>query len=355
MKISYMLGRENFYTINEKTLKMFFKTKSGEQTKLYIYPHLNAIITNTPSKKVKRYIYTEYSVNDPFIKKVIVWIYTHLCLNTFGLLSSKKIIFPAKITSDTLIYPCNRKFRIFDFNKNEVSVITKSGFSNNSIRNEIEFRTTAKSSDFVLPILNFTNNMYSEKIIDGIPLARLSEEQGKLKKEALEMWQSYSADTKEIIPSSQYADILQLKISRFVEKIKVCKSGVDIGKVMDVVNHCLSELKQFETGIEIIQSHGDLQAGNIWIENQTRRIFIIDWESVEKRSIWYDAAVLYDEIRKPENFDIFSKINDIKHKVVTLEEIIYRMNELCELPEDYGTADFNSFIKKLGNRKCLEC
>lgn len=347
MKISYMLKREDFYKINEQTLQSFFKGQDNKETTLFIYPHLNAIIKRIPSKEVKQYIYTEYSVTGSLLKKLFVWGYTRLCLNTLGLFSARKIKIPAEISSHVLIYPCNRKFRIFDFKENTVSVITKSGFSNKSLQNEIEFRTKCKPCNFILPIESYTDKTYTELIINGIPLARLCEGRDLLEQKALKLWHAYSADSKQTLKVSQYALILQKQIVEFTDKITSAKPCVNIEKTLGVVNNCLSFLKSSDIEVEIIQSHGDLQRGNIWIENKTGQIYIIDWESVQQRSIWYDEAVLYDDIRKTNCFDEFTKVKDIRHTVVILEEIIYRMNELCELPFDYGTNDFNFFISKL--------
>ena len=349
MKISYMLKREDFYAINEQTLNTFFEPTNGAKTTLYIYPHLNAITTSTPSKEVRDYIYTEYSVSGSLIKKLLVWGYTRLCLNTFGLFAARKIAIPTSISSQTLIYPCNRKFRIFDFAHNTVSVITKSGFPKNSIKNEIEFRTKSAPCEFILPISDFSDDIYSERIIDGTPLARIVDNRKELEQQALKMWQTYSENSKQTVSASEYAAILQQKFDKYIKKITNIKTSANIAKANLLIKRLISQLRNSDSDIELIQSHGDLQSGNIWVENKTKQIFIIDWESVELRSIWYDAAVLYDDIRKPHCFEAFSKINDLEHTVVVLEEIIYRMNELCELPEDYGSDSFNLFIDKLEN------
>ncbi len=346
MKISYMLKREDFYVINEQTLKKYFQA-TDKSTTLYIYPHLNAIVRAAPTKAVKEYIYTEYAVTASPLKRFLVWAYTRLCLNSFGLLAAKRVTIPAEITRDTLIYPCNRKFRIFDFKNQTVSVITKAGFSAKSLHNEIAFRTGCAPCDFVLPIDSSTQDTYTERIIDGIPLARLADNRSVLEKSALDMWQKYSASTLKAIPASQYADTLADRIAAFTERIRTEKPAVNTEHLSHVVKDCLSVLKNAQEEIRTIQSHGDLQAGNIWIENKTDRIYIIDWESVEQRSIWYDDAVLNDGIRNTACFDTFSQTRDLRHATVILEEIIYRMNELCELPFDYGTESFNLFIQKL--------
>ena len=287
------------------------------------------------------------SRNASLLKRILVWAYTRLCLNTFGLLAAKRVTLPAEITRDTLIYPCNRKLRIFDFKNHTVSVITKASFSPKSLHNEIDFRTGCYPCDFILPIDNCTQDTYTERIIDGIPLARLTDNRSALEKSALDMWINYSADTLKTIPASQYAATLSAQIADFTKRIQAEKPQVNTACLVRVANSCLSILESSQEEIQTIQSHGDLQAGNIWVENKTGRIYIIDWESVEQRSIWYDEAVLNDGIRNTSSFDVFSQNRDIRHTTVILEEIIYRMNELCELPFDYGTDSFNVLRQKL--------
>lgn len=345
MKISYMLKREAFYSINKKTLEDFFG-KSDAKTELCVYPHLNAIITKRPSKAVKKYIYTEYSVNGSVIKRTLAWLYTRACLNTFGILASRIITFPAQVGSDVLIYPCNRKFRIFNFREGIVSVITKWGFSQRSLHNETSFRTKCAPADFILPIDQYSDNQYTEHIIDGIPLARIPDNY-LLRKSALELWQTYSKETRQSVDSFEYEKQLELCIENYKSRVEQEKPLVDLKMLDSVAKYYLRVIGDSQETIELIQSHGDLQPGNIWIENITGKIYIIDWESVETRSIWYDRAVLFENIRNRDGIKKIASQSGLISAVVTMEELIYRMNELCELPNEYGTEDFNELIKDL--------
>ena len=72
MKISYMLKRENFYDVNEKTLRRYYSDCKSRK-RLYIYPELNAIVTARPSRAVRNYLYTEYRVSGSFLKKIAVF------------------------------------------------------------------------------------------------------------------------------------------------------------------------------------------------------------------------------------------------------------------------------------------
>lgn len=345
MKISYMLKREDFYSINQKTLEEFFGTTNAE-TKLFIYPHLNAVVTQRPSKAVKEYIYTEYSVNGSIIKRGLVWLYTRLCLNTFGLLANRTISISAAVGRDVLIYPCNRKFRIFNFRDKTVSVITKWGFSQNSLHNEINFRTKCEPAAFILPIDKYSDKTYTEHVIDGIPLARIPNNDIQ-RKSALKLWENYAKETRQSIDSFEYAKKLRVCIDNYKSRIEKEKPCVDLKLLNSIAEYYLNIIENAKEKVNLILSHGDLQPGNIWIENTTGKIYIIDWESVEIRSEWYDQAVLFEGIRNKDEIKKKASGVGLEAAIVTVEEILYRMNELCELPYEYGTEDFNELIKDL--------
>ncbi|MBP3360685.1 MAG: phosphotransferase [Clostridia bacterium] len=350
MKISYMLKREDFYKINDETLTSFFRN-SGKKIKLYIYPELNAIICNRPSKKVKEYLYTEYHVTGSWKKRLLVWLYTRICLNSFGICSSKRIRINADITNDVLIYPCNRKYRIFDFKNEVVSVVVKASFSNSCLQNEIKFRTKCNDCDFILPIIEFADFCYKEKIIDGVPLARISENIDKLKNEAFKLWTDYVKNTKKTIKASEYSGKLCIKIEELKKQIKKLRKKINYTALDKACEYYLKQLENSHENIDLILSHGDLQSGNIWVENNTNKIYIIDWESVSVRSIWYDNVVLYDGIREINNFKSFVQNDSLKHVTIIAEELIYRMEELCQLPMNYGVGDFDKFINNILERK----
>ena len=54
--------------------------------------------------------------------------------------------------------------------------------------------------------------------------------------------------------------------------------------------------------VSIAMTHGDLQTGNIYIDEENDKAYIIDWETVKKRSIWYDAATVMCSTRRKDKF-----------------------------------------------------
>lgn len=349
MKISEMLKREDFYSINKATLVSYFASKTDRlPTYLYIYPELNAIITRHPSKKVKEFIYTEYRIKAGLFKRLAVWLYTRILLNSAGLFAAKRIKIDSDAGSDTLIYPCNRKYRIFYFNRNTVDVTVKSGFPAECLKQEIEFRLNNKA-DFIPEISKHSETSYSENIIDGFPLARAGKDIDALKEKAWMLWQSYIEPTAVHIPAKEYADSLKTQINTLLAQKNVSKKDIDTLALSNITDKLCEFLSRCNDMVKLVLSHGDLQPGNIWIENNTNRIIIIDWESVEKRSSWYDEALLYYNLRMAGGLEIYlSKDLDLSHATVIFEELIFRLNELNGLPGQSGADNFNNIINNIG-------
>ncbi len=336
MKITEMLQREDFYNINKATLCEYYGNNTGGE-KLYIYPNLNAIVTKKPSKKVMEYLLTEYDIRNNPIKKLIVKIYVLLCIYSGGIFSSQTVDIPNNSNPHTLIYPCNRKYRIFDFSSNTVDVQIKSGFSTEQLLHEIEFRAKPLLPDFVPELISHNTTGYKERIIDGRPLARISEGYEKYKKRAYEEFFSFSLSTAEEKSGVAYASKLRIDFSSFNIN---CNTLInDLTKIIEKIPY-----------VTLVFSHGDLQAGNIWVENGTNKIFIIDWESWETRSSFYDKAVLFDSLRPADISEYLKKDIPLEEKAIVLtEDLLFRLNEYKSLPGEFGKEKLDDYIKKLSD------
>ena len=271
MKITYMRLREDFDSINKQTLNSFYKD-SDKETDLFIYPELNAIIVRNPSKKVKKYLYTEYSVTGSIFKCIAVWCYIRLLLNSFGLMAGSKIRQKGDIGSNTLIYPCNKKYRIFDFESDTVTVVTKSGFPNSAIKQEIDFRNKHKA-DFILPLKDFKENQYTEEIISGIPLARIKKNKDEYIKKANKLWREYCIKYEKEISPNEYLEYMKKSLEDKLEILHGSANEEIMQKLSDIIKAISSKISAFDSNITVTLSHGDLQPGNIWVENITDKIY----------------------------------------------------------------------------------
>lgn len=337
-----MLGREDFYKINQETLDKYYK-EQDKSKKLYIYPKLNAIVTKTPSRRVKKYLYVEYGYNGSLLKRILAKIYTKVVINSFGLLSSKTCRINFDLSDNSLIYPCNKKIRIFDFDNGTVRVVPKHSFSDDGIKKEIEFRVSRKA-DFIPTVLSFDDGEYTEKIIDGCPLARIGERQEKYKAIAFDLWRNYNRSTENII-AREYAKRLRAKFEELACKCSV--KSIDTTAVRELEELLYNTLSASDELIEVGLSHGDLQAGNIWVENGTDKIYIIDWESVGERSVNYDHAALFRGLRTSGGLVEIASGESATDAVILYEDLLFRIAELNSLPGDIGTKGFAEYIKTI--------
>lgn len=339
-----MIDREDFYSINKKTLENFYgNNRSGVKTILYIYPKINAIVTKKPNSAVKKYLLTEFSVRSP-IKRILAKLYVRFCLASRGKMADMTVDVYAHIKDSVLIFPCNKKYRIFDFEKNCVTVIPKFGFSDKDLRQEILFRSRRNIPVFVPNISKLLVSGYVEEIIDGIPLARITNS-GRFeyyRKNAYEMLYAFALKTFKKIAVKEYLNelILSVKSKLNAKKTDLIKIESTFMKIADIAS-------TFDS-VEIGFSHGDLQPGNIWIENETERIIIIDWESWGYRSIWYDNAVLFDSLR-PGGIDDYLKkpIDTFRKAIVLLEDAVFHIDEFNSLPSSVGEKALNDYFDKL--------
>ena len=345
MKISFMLKREDFYKINENTLGKYYQNAKSKK-RLYIYPELNAIVTARPSKAVRDYLYTEFRVNGSPLKRLLVRVYAGALLNSSGLLASKSLKIRTAAHADTLIYPCNKKYRVFDFRKNQVSVFGKDGFPTDDLQREIAFRTR-HTADFIPGLLTHDACGYTEVIIDGCPVARSGARMKGLCDRAFSVWSDYVRRFTRSVPGAEYGQMLLRRIRELEDHAVKLGKQVDHALLYAVVDDCLNVMCGDPAQIPISLSHGDLQPGNIWVENGTDKLYIIDWESWQERSVWYDRAVLYENLRTKDGITRYVKNRDLIHATVLLEDVLFRLTELTSLPLDYGCREFDDYITAL--------
>lgn len=348
MKISQMLVREDFYAINDRTLQNYYADASGE-TDLFVYPQLNAIITQKPSSAVKKYLFNEYGVRANPCKRLLVNGYVSACLHTGGLLASKRVAVTAQVNDDTLIYPCNKKYRVFHFDENVVDVIAKSGFDDSDLQREIVFRTKEALPDFVPALVSHDAHGYRECIISGLPLARVQNGFDAYRDEAYRLLSAYAQQQSREVCREEYILCLREQVAQYATSPKVKNAAM-----LHTVVERLAKACEVESYIPLCFSHGDLQAGNIWIENETHRIFIIDWESWGERSVWYDKATLYQGLRPGKVERFLQCAMPMEHKaVVLLEDLIFRLSEFTGLPSDFGVEQYEEYVNDVA--KWLDC
>ena len=365
MKISEMLQREDFYDILPRTLNRYSSflgiaqgsvvvKDKGTEADMYVNEKLNAIISAKPSKNVKDYLKTEYAVNGSALRKLMVNAYLTTGTTMVRRLSQRGLALKSSLPlNDSLIYPCNKKIRLFDFSSGMVYTVLKDGFPDIYIKRETEFRVKSDAT-FVPKIRKSGEGCYSETIIkNGRPLARIQDEAfvEQKKKESLDLLLSLTKDRESI---SAKAYLTQLK-DRCMAML-ASKEGFDgesiVSGIFDKLNDGLDDC-----GIESVTSHGDFQPGNIWIDAEGK-IVIIDWETVKKRSPFYDYAALFLRLRNHGGLQNFSNrvlennyLQSIEGcnvdailRIVLAEELEYQTEELISFPGSIGVDIYKTVL-----------
>lgn len=363
-----MLKREDFYTILPNTLNKYADflgiepgsvrvIDKGNKAALYVNENLNAILSAKPSRNVRDYLKTEYSVSGSIFRRMVVRAYLLASMTLVKDFSQKGLTFSSGLSlKDILIYPCNKKVRLFDFASSIVHTVLKDCFPDNYIKRETAFRNE-KDAPFIPKITRCGEGCYSEQIIcDGKPLARIHDVAyvEEKKKESLALLQSLTAK-EERIGVKAYLEQLRMRCLTMLSGKEGFQNGEEVKALFD----------KLQTGIEdceigLVTSHGDFQPGNIWID-ANGKVVIIDWETVKLRSPYYDYSALYCQLRNSGGLQYFcnrvlsnqhlSTLNDISVetvlRVVLAEELEYQTEELLSFPGVMGIELYKKFINEL--------
>lgn len=373
MKFSEMLLREDFWKILEDTLRdnaEYIGAKGdvsivdkSEDCALYANAQLNAIMSALPSRIVVDYLKTEYNVSGSLLRKIMVKAYLFAATSFVKQFSQKgiKISFESGVDKDNiLIYPCNKKIRLFDFSKGMVYTMLKRNFPSLYIDREVKFRIENKAP-FIPEITDSGNGYYSEKIINGMPLARINDESFVLrcKEKAFELLISLTQTNGQVMASEYLKELKETCLNQLKLKPAFKDSAM--------VEYLFDSLLTVQPGetISLVISHGDFQPGNIWWDKENKQIVIIDWETVKLRSRFYDYAALYYNLRREgtmqQVIDSLKSSSYIKAffptcspesvaKIVMAEELAYQTEELISFPGDIG---INKFYKVIDSFKKL--
>lgn len=378
MGIDEMIRREDFYRILQETLVEYYAKvrhvavscsyepfEGGEELRMFYYGSM--ICRAHKPKGARKYLNAELNIRSS------LWKYIAGKMMVQYLMMTKSTYSPGSVylTKDALgknelISAQNRSVRIYDFDKSTVDCIIKQGFTNRYFNNQIAFRKQYKY-DFMVPLIESGDGWFREPILKGHPLARVT---GKNKYQkgidtAVHDIQILAKDTLEYKSSQEYVPELLAKAKQLTARARQVKN-------IDTYEKCITLLDFVEKGffnvsIEIPTciSHGDLQTGNIWMDNKGK-VLVYDWETAGRRSVWYDCATLLYSLRRVYGWEQFlndktpvqalacdpntSRTNeefDSIKRIVLLEDYLFLMEDMMELPMDWGKDVFDRNIKRI--------
>ena len=188
--------------------------------------------------------------------------------------------------------PGNHRFRLFDFERRNICVFPKAGFSTDGIEREIKFRTKyAERFDWVIPVLNAGQTSFVEPLLDTHPFNREFSERRRslaIEQAAAALKELHKIESGRMGTSSY----LRHKHDQFEEakvRVKSQFPGFCATRVDQVWEQATAVVARF-SDVDVSLTHGDFQPGNVLIPTgNDGRIWIIDWEDASVRARCYDA------------------------------------------------------------------
>ena len=319
MRLDLLLKREDFAKTFEISFARYlfevfnisatvnWRNNTKDSNFLLVNHKLNVIYSKNIDRAKLKLIVSEYEYNPNLVRRFLQKIYIKLSISTyFEHLFAKTIVSVSpwiESFDEVCIVPGNQSIRIINLETLTARVILKEGFSSQSIRNEIYLRQKYK----FLPIpklLNVdTQSLWFEELqVSALPFNRIDNQTIKdkilidVKRNLLKLY----SETTIKIDIKNYVKSLYETCDNLITKLPEIYTKFDKKEIRDIFILLNETVKNFpDRTIDLAQSHGDLQLGNILVGNNNSELYLIDWEYTEKRSIFYDSLVLATDCRKP--------------------------------------------------------
>ena len=378
MDLSSMLQREDFFKILQLTIPTYYKNAHKKDVVFTYVPTvgcepliINRILSFISRPFICKGLYTflnsEYNIRSSILKYII----GKCAVNIISIFPCIGRVKTAYITEGVLgknefINPQNRSIRIFNYDTQTVDCIIKYGFTDKYFQNQLNFRKQTHF-DFIPRLIDHGENWFREPILVGNPLARVINEADYLQglADAFVYVGQIISETKQRTDLIEYSCELELKLLKLIAEAELRKNIKFSYEIRRIIKRSIELIKLSNLDFYTSVSHGDLQTGNIWLDNE-KKTWIYDWETVGRRSIWYDVSVLGYSLRRPlgwkelistNDYSLMLRFDDFRNysekeilvikRIILLEDILFYLEDMLELPEDWGNWIFDGFCERI--------
>ena len=380
MGIKDMLVREDFYKILRETIIDYARIVLGKDVTCEYEPFeggeawsINSVlgfVSRTPAHwGVRNYMKSEYNVRGSWVKNHMGKIAVDVITAIPFIGTSKKIYVSKNVFKPSIfIVPQNRSIRFYDYETMSVDCIVKAGFTSKYFDNQTAFRSTYHY-EFLNPMQANGKGWFREPVLTGHPLVRTTDsllfDNGM--KNALNYLSTLAKDTFEWTPARQYVESLKEDIIRKTALAKEKKGINEAAATLHLLDLAVGLSNRLNRKIPTCITHGDFQAGNIWVEPSGRTL-LYDWETTGRRSVWYDSATLSYSLRRAFGWESMVKSSDVEGLmkcvpngievkidrkgvlgVLLMEDILFYLDDMLELPKDWGRGSYDAFISNIKN------
>lgn len=379
MGFKALFDRENVLSILKETLEKYYTQRTGEKViieysnkikpeSFVLVPKLGMVMRPFPCKEICKHYYDAYNIRDSIVKnigaKLMVFVATH-SKRLLALSQYLNVIPSDTVGNKTIFSICNRTIRIFDYNTGNTVSIQKSGFSDKYFKQHLMFRIN-NAYDFIPPMLSYGDNWFEEKILSGVMLARLTDEReyNRAIECALKDMSLIAENTLQNLDAKLYLHDLVNYINDGLRKAFDNKGISSFDFAEQYISFLETQASSIDGLIPTVVSHGDLQGGNILVAPD--KVWIIDWETNERRSAWFDAITLQFATRYHGGIMQLTKVcmeDDAIQKMMRvykcefdpkkiiviflLEDIKFYMEDMLELPGSAGRISFDNYMQEI--------
>lgn len=268
------------------------------QGKWCVYNRLGIIAPRMPSWAITGIALSQYDTRGGQAKVLLRKIARLVYLNSMGLLADKSLDISAKHISSKNIFFWwrGRSMRLYDMDEQSITYTVKEGITNKFLEKILYFRQKYKH-DFLIELIDSGDDWYKEPIIQGKTLAMYQNktEYNALLKRSIISMKQIAQETVVFKDPHDYVGELTRKINANIAALPANIANYDVLK--KIVNNLRIKSQQLDKPVPVVLAHCDLHPQNILID-QNNKIYLIDWEAYDFRSIWYDPAVLLLEFRR---------------------------------------------------------
>lgn len=378
MDLASMLEREDFFPLLFATVQKYYKEvydldveinfASNKDCNLVIKPFLSAATSPCLSTEARSFFYSEWNIRNSLVKYLAAKAGVAILTRSGKAFSQFRFRMTPEevVTKDLVIAPNNRSIRFFDYESNTVGCMIKVGFTSKYFQNQLEFRKQHAYS-FMLPMLKWGDDWFVEPIMKGHPLARVTREAEYQRgiEDALTGIRQLAEDTGSQVDAKAYAAGMLSSIRALLRDAERRKKIRTSAETLALAERAACTVGNALQTIPLCESHGDFQSGNIWVDD-AGKTWIYDWETAGTRSAWYDSAVLCYSLRRSNGWSEMAalpapeRLLNCDHRkryspdefaaikqVVLMEDILFYLEDMLELPEDWGNELYDAFIERV--------
>lgn len=277
-----------------------FLWSDTSEKKYFIVPKLNLILRSN----VHMYFFLDVTKEYRFNKRLQTMVAAHLYISIIAVILKLGLgrFFLKDISlKGSDFYPIiiggNNRLRFVDSSNSNALLVSKNSNSLLFIRNAMRAYCQAKffDLDLIPQIIPINNRVYLEKQIDGLAINRiaLTDAQNKLVNTTLD---SFFARQEALSKNVSVSVLLRYKKSILQNFLSKGKSD-SISNLYKIFKN-VSDKVEYNFGmveISVCPSHGDLNRGNIFLDQD--KVSIIDWEYFMYRYAKYDIILYRYDLR----------------------------------------------------------